>query len=55
MHRLKEIEQREALSKVAYENALEYFGSQTLRGTENLEALEPCAAAIETALRCLRS
>ncbi len=55
MHRLKEIDQREALSKVTYENALEFFTSQTIKGAENHEALERCASAIETALRCLKS
>ncbi len=54
MYRHKEIGQREALSKVAYENALEFFSSQAFRGAEGAEALERCASAIENALRCLK-
>jgi len=54
MYRNKEIGQREALSKVAYENALEFFTSQSFRGAEGTEALERCASAIENALRCLK-
>lgn len=54
MYRNKEIEQREALSKVAYENALEFFTGQSFRGAESPEALERCASAIQNALRCLK-
>lgn len=54
MHRLKEIEQREALSKVAYENALEVFTNRMARGPEDREGLERCAQTIEPALRCLK-
>jgi glycerol-3-phosphate O-acyltransferase len=55
MHRLKEIERREALSKVAYENALNMFTSLTPPDVENREALERYAAAVENALRCLKT
>jgi len=55
MHRLKEIERREALSKVAYENALGLFTSLTLPDAENRAALERCAAAVENALRYLKA
>ena len=54
MYRNKEIGQREALSKVAYENAQGYFSSQDFSGVEGLDALERCANAIEEALRCLK-
>jgi len=55
MYRNTESEQREALSKVAYENALQFFTSQAFRGPEGPEALAGCASAIENALRCLKS
>jgi glycerol-3-phosphate O-acyltransferase len=54
MHRLKEIEQREALSKVAYENALDVFTNRMAKGAEDREGLERCARAVEGALRCLK-
>jgi glycerol-3-phosphate O-acyltransferase len=54
MHRLKEIAQREALSKVAYENALEFFTSRTAKGSDAHERLQPYAQAIEAALKCLQ-
>jgi glycerol-3-phosphate O-acyltransferase len=55
MHRLKEIEQREALSKVAYENALDIFTNRAAKDTDEREALERYAGAIENALRSLKS
>jgi glycerol-3-phosphate O-acyltransferase len=54
MHRLKEIEQREALSNVAYENALEFFTSRTARDSDARERLQPYAQAIDAALRRLQ-
>ena len=54
MHRHKEIELREALSKVAYENALEAFTNRMAKGPEDREGLERCARTIENALRCLK-
>ena len=49
----KEIESREALSKVTYENAVEFFTSQGIKGAENREPINDVAAAIGRALRCL--
>jgi glycerol-3-phosphate O-acyltransferase len=54
MHRLKAIDQREALSKVAYENAWEFFTSSAVKGPGDREALERYATGIETALRGLK-
>jgi len=54
LHRLKEIEQREALSKAAYETALDVFTSRTLKNADDREGLERYAQAIENALRCLK-
>lgn len=55
MHRLKEIENREALSKVTYENALEFFTSRVLRRSDPSHGLEHYTAGIESALRCLKA
>jgi hypothetical protein len=54
MHKLREITQREALSKVTFENALEFFASQGIKEPADREALAPSAAAIENALRYLK-
>jgi glycerol-3-phosphate O-acyltransferase len=50
----KEITHREALSKVAYDNAVEFCASQGIRGAEERAAIDAWAAAIERALRCLK-
>jgi glycerol-3-phosphate O-acyltransferase len=55
MHRLKEIDNREALSKVTYENALGFFTSRVQRRSDPAHGLERYAAGIETALRCLKA
>jgi glycerol-3-phosphate O-acyltransferase len=49
----KEIETKEALSKVTYENAVEFFMNQGIKGPENRETIEHFAAAIARALRSL--
>jgi len=54
MHKLREITQREALSKVSFENALEFFASQGIKGPSDREAMANSAAAIENALRYLK-
>jgi glycerol-3-phosphate O-acyltransferase len=54
MHKLREITHREALSKVSFENALEFFTSQGIKGPADREALENYASAIENARRCLK-
>jgi glycerol-3-phosphate O-acyltransferase len=51
----KEIEHREALSKVTYENAVEFFTSRGVKGAEDRKAIDTFAAAIERALRCLKT
>ncbi|HWR91549.1 MAG TPA: 1-acyl-sn-glycerol-3-phosphate acyltransferase, partial [Desulfobacterales bacterium] len=54
LHRLKEIEQREALSKVTYENALDVFASRIVKNADDREGLERYAQGIENALRGLK-
>jgi hypothetical protein len=55
MHRQKEIDHREALSKVSYENALELFLTHGIRGAEDRATIDAYAAVIRRALRCLAS
>jgi hypothetical protein len=50
----KEIEHREALSKVTYDNALEFFASRGIKGVDERKAIDAFTAAIERALRCLK-
>ena len=50
----KEIEHREALSKVTYDNAVEFFASQDIKGSEEQKAIDAFAAPMERALRCLK-
>jgi glycerol-3-phosphate O-acyltransferase len=54
MFKNKEIDHREALSKVTYDNAVEFFASQGIKGAEERKASDALAAAIERALRCLK-
>jgi glycerol-3-phosphate O-acyltransferase len=54
MLKLREITQREALSKVTFENALEFFASQGIKEPADREATAPSAAVIENALHYLR-
>jgi glycerol-3-phosphate O-acyltransferase len=54
MFKNKEIEHREALSKVTYENAVDFFTSRGVKGTDDREAIDAFAAAIERALRYLK-
>ena len=55
MHRQREIDHREALSKVTYENALELFLAHGIRGAEDRNSIDAFAAVIRRALRCLAS
>jgi glycerol-3-phosphate O-acyltransferase len=55
MYRQKEIDHREALSKVTYENALEFFQAHGIRGAQDRNTADAFAAVIRRALRCLAS
>jgi glycerol-3-phosphate O-acyltransferase len=50
----REIEHREALSKVTYANAVEFFAGRGIKGAEERTAIDAFAAAIERARRCLK-
>jgi glycerol-3-phosphate O-acyltransferase len=54
MHRHKELDHIEAISKIAFENALEYFTAAGIRGLEDRELIAPTAAAIQRALKHLQ-
>lgn len=54
LYKNKEIEHREALSKVTYDNAVEFCASQGIKGAEELPTIDSLAAAIERALHCLK-
>jgi glycerol-3-phosphate O-acyltransferase len=54
MYKRKEIERKEALSKVSYQNAVELFSSQGIKGTEDTEKIKIYAGAIQDALKHLQ-
>ncbi|RPJ71082.1 MAG: glycerol-3-phosphate acyltransferase, partial [Desulfobacteraceae bacterium] len=53
MLRRKEIDHREALSRITYENALQYFNGLGVHGAEDRERAAATAALIERALKHL--
>ena len=53
MLRRKEIDHREALSRITYENALQYFSGLGVQGAEEQERAAATAALIERALKHL--
>lgn len=54
MYKRKEIDRKEALSKVSYQNAVEFFNSKGIKGSENAEKIELYADAIQKALRLMQ-
>jgi glycerol-3-phosphate O-acyltransferase len=40
MYKVKEIERKESLSKIYYQNAIDYFTSQGIKGSENKEKID---------------
>ena len=54
MHKRHAIERPEALSKVSYQNALDFFTSQGIKGSENKEKIEFYAAGIHKSLKALQ-
>jgi glycerol-3-phosphate O-acyltransferase len=54
MYQRKEIERKEALSKVSYQNAVELFTSKGIKGTEDTEKIKIYAGAIQNALKHLQ-
>jgi glycerol-3-phosphate O-acyltransferase len=54
MFRLKEIDHREALSKITFENAVEFFTSRGIKTMKDRQPIEMYAGAIQRALTYLR-
>ena len=54
MYKRKEVDRKEALSKVSYQNAVELFTSCGIRGTEDTEKIKIYATAIQNALKHLQ-
>ena len=54
MYKRKEIERKEALSKVTYQNAVEMFTSRGIKGSDDTEKIEAYTAALENALKYLQ-
>ncbi len=54
MYKRKEIERKEALSKVTYQNAVELFSSQGIKGSDDTEKIETYAVALQNALKYLQ-
>ena len=54
MYKRKEVERKEALSKVSYQNAVDLFAGQGIKGTEDTEKIKIYAGAIQRALKHLQ-
>jgi glycerol-3-phosphate O-acyltransferase len=54
MHKRKEIERKEALSKVSYLNAVELFTLSGIKGSDDMDKIEIYADAIQKALKYLQ-
>ena len=54
MFKRKEIDRKEALSRVSYQNAVEFFTSKGIKGSDDTEKIQLYAEAIQKALTHLR-
>jgi glycerol-3-phosphate O-acyltransferase len=54
MYKRKEIDRKEALSKVSYQNAVDFFTSQGIKGSDDTEKIELYTEAIQKSLQHLR-
>jgi glycerol-3-phosphate O-acyltransferase len=55
MYKRHEIEHPEALSKVSYRNAVDYFTSKGIKGSDSTERIEPYSEAIQKSLKTLQN
>jgi glycerol-3-phosphate O-acyltransferase len=55
MYKRKEVERKEALSKVSYQNAVEFFASKGIKGSEDSAKIEVYAEAVQKALKFIQS
>jgi len=53
MYKNKEIERKEALSIVNYNNGIDFFTTNDVKGSDNNERIEFYADAIQKYLNCL--
>ena len=54
MYKRKEIDRKESLSKVSYQNAVDFFTSKGIKGADDMEKIEVYDQAIQQSLRHLR-
>ena len=54
MYKRKEIDRKEALSKVTYQNAIEMFSSRGIKGSDDTEKIELYVVALQDALKYLQ-
>jgi len=54
MYKRREIERQEALSKVSYQNAIDYFTSKGIRGSDSTEPIKFYTEAIQKSLKALQ-
>jgi glycerol-3-phosphate O-acyltransferase len=54
MYKRHEIEHPEALSKVSYQNAIDYFTNKGIKGSDSTEKIERYAEAIQKSLKTLQ-
>ena len=54
MYKRHEIEHPEALSKVSYQNAIDYFTNKGIKGSNSTEKIERYAEAIQKSLKTLQ-
>lgn len=54
MFKRLEIERPEALSRISYQNALDFFTSQGIKGSDNTEKIEFYSAGIQKSLKALQ-
>jgi glycerol-3-phosphate O-acyltransferase len=55
MYKRREIERKEALSKINYQNAVDFFTSKGIKGADDSEKIDFYAEAIQNGLRNLQS
>ena len=54
MYKRREIERQEALSKVSYQNAIDYFTSKGIRGSDSTEPIKFYTEALQKSLKALQ-
>ena len=55
MYKRKEVDRKEALSKVTYQNAIEMFTTRGIKGSDDTEVIETYSNALQNALKFLQA